>query len=266
MRRELMHRVSKSVSFVSEDGWVSQVSRKWDWSRRTFALVVILVGIGGLISSCRPEMTEFPGRYSIDNPEDDSQIIVEAVILAAGTPDGTFHQARYDDRLVVRRYAVQARVVTDIHGGLSPGSSFVFYYFLDSENIGGSREPMQFRVGERFVLFLERDYGALRTICDQWLDCCAIHVYSGAHTGLKIEYPEGYSGFIARILVTRGGGADDPAMFKAVRKLANCRACTPSAQIGALEMVSRQETGIVKEEACRQLAFMKHPCESNLEK
>jgi hypothetical protein len=113
------------------------------------------------------------------------------------------------------------------------------------EGEGGS-----WRAGDRLMFFLQRENGYLRTVCDQWKHC-TVNVFSGAHADYQPRSNDVTHAMID-ILLTRGRGATDQQMIKAIDAF-NMYSMNTDYAIEALEKLAKSETPAVSKAARQQL-------------
>jgi hypothetical protein len=144
------------------------------------------------------------------NPGDSASIVIVGVLVS--------------DTLVLRpvpmhsnpEYPLQlhrlgVRVENVLKGDVSRGTVAV-YYFTFEGTYEGPQTLGAWRVESRRILWLRRDAGVLRTVCDGW-DGCTWGVYSGAHPHFTVAPQKPIAYAVADILLTRGEGKVDDSRF-----------------------------------------------------
>ena len=227
------------------------------------ALLAVLV-FGGCWGCCTaPQMTEFSAHYDIGSPQNIAEVpmILVGFVLADARPAGALRPSRRDGHQPTRPWMVSVRVENVLQGNV-PQKEISLFYFLGTDNLGSSASPLTFATGDRKLFFLERDAGVLRTICDNW-DSCVEPVFSGFHPHFKKDSHQPVTEAIVDLLLTRGEGATDNDMIKAVRRVAGFHGYGEQVAIKRLQQVAREETAPVRAAGCYELAFGGHPCASN---
>jgi hypothetical protein len=111
-----------------------------------------------------------------------------------------------------------------LRGDLRAGKTIQVYYFgfastIDAGSLLGiwhPPEPAMLRT-DRYLFFLERDSGVLRTVCDGTAPC-VFAVRTGDHVGYKFAPNEPLTHRIADILLTKGSGVTDEQMARSLAK------------------------------------------------
>jgi hypothetical protein len=185
------------------------------------------------------------------NPRPSASIIVVGVIEAdtlVRRPIPMHSDPTYP--LQLRRLTV--RVENVLKGGSLPKAIEV-YYFTFAGGYDGPRPLGFWRVGDRRILWLRRDSGVLRTVCDGW-DGCTDGVWSGAHPHYKPDLQKPLDYALVDLLFTRGEGTVNENSF-------GTGLDEPNPQIPGLLTYSLEklkhlaltEHGYVKSCACRTL-------------
>jgi hypothetical protein len=85
-------------------------------------------------------------------------------------------------------------------------------------------------------------------------------VFSGFHAHFTVKQQRPITDSIVDLLLTRGEGATDKDMVKAVHEVGSVRRFGDEIQTKALQRIAREETPPVRHEACAELAIWGHPC------
>jgi hypothetical protein len=227
-------------------------------------LPVAIALLGMVTACCRPQMTEFPARYSIDSPQaiEAVPVILVGLVLVGSHPAGPLHPSRVDPHVLTQLHQAKIRVENLVQGDVAQNDEINIFYSLDAVNLGSSASFLYFSRGDRRLFFLERDAGKLRTIYDTW-NTCVLPVFSGFHPNFKRDPHQPATEAIVDLLLTRGEGATDKDMVKAVREVGNFDRFGDELQLKALQQIAREETPPVRHEACAELAIWGHPCPSS---
>lgn len=153
--------------------------------------------------------------------------------------------------LQLRRLTV--RVENVLKGSQIPETIEV-YYLTFAGGYDGNRPLGSWNVGNRRILWLRRDSGVLRTVCDGF-DSCTEGVWSGAHLHYKPDPQMPLDYALVDLLLTRGEGAVNEIGF-ATEVFREEPSQIPGLQVYAVEKLRHlalTEHGDIKSSACQSL-------------
>ncbi len=184
------------------------------------------------------------------------------VVLAVIQSDTFVHGPTAADQNIQLR-KLQVRVENVLRGEDIPDVATIYYYtwagaFDGPRPLGFWMMPAHSRPIYRRIFWLRRDSGLLRTACDGW-DECTMPANSGSHANYRPDpmKPLGYA--LADIFFTRGEGVSDGAFADQVEW--GAPGTVPEAYLlEKLRHLARTEPPIVREAACKQLAYYRQKC------
>ncbi len=217
-------------------------------------IVVIAIGYGYRQNSV---MTESKPEHPILQPSDvaETPVILEGLVVADGVPAAPVQKSPLDGRFVQLRKG-RVHVENVLQGKVSQSDVDVFYFIGD---IPGSAEAIGLRAGERNILFLRRDGTKLRTNEDRSANGCLLKVVTGPHPNFRRAPGASINQTIIDLLLTRGSGVDDKQMIAAIDKNYS-RFVGEEQVVKTLQRLASVESPVVREAACQDLLFSKHPC------
>lgn len=178
---------------------------------------------------------------------------------AVGAPMPSQPNGRYPMQL--RRLAV--RVENVLRGNLAK-SKIEVYYFVSVGAYDGPVPLGSWRPGDRRILWLRRDSGALRTACDG-PDSCTMPVRSGAHPQYRPDPQKPLGCSLSDIWFTRGDGITDSEFAKGVDW--GAPSTVPEDYLfEKLQRLAATEVPLVRAAACKQLSYHHQKCVDPLTK
>jgi len=155
--------------------------------------------------------------------------------------------------LQLRRLKVQVENV--LKGESIPGT-IVVYYFTWAGGFDGPQPLGYWKVGSRRILWLRKDSGVLRTVCDGW-DGCTMSVQSGAHRHYRLDPQKALNYALVDLRLTRGEGPIDEIGFaNEIERGVPVGIPDQALQVYEVEKLRRlvlTEHGDVKSSVCQQL-------------
>jgi hypothetical protein len=162
----------------------------------------------------------------------------------------------WDGAAPYQQYRTTVAVENVLNGSISLGT--VEIYFMVNLRSGGHKglgtinDGGSWRIGDREMFFLQRDSGRLRTICDSFAYNCVEPVLSGSHA--SIQSHTSVRDMIADIFLTRGKGASDAQMIKAMDRATSVSfRFAHEYSMKKLEEMVQTETPPVRRAACQYL-------------
>ena len=211
-----------------------------------------------VMSGCRraPQMEAYPPLTDLNftHMRDLPQVILVGRILSCSRIGSPRLSIWFED---IRYQQCRAKIVVEsvIRGTSIPKTTDI-YFLVDTSSGGRARLGTidtggTWQVGDRELFFLQRDSGRLRTVCDTFAHC-VVPVFSGFHASLPPRQNVGE--VMADLLFTRGQGASDAQMIKAMDKASWIGfAFAPEFSMRKLEELVQTETPPVRQEACKNL-------------
>ena len=214
-------------------------------------LVLLIPGL-----SCHRDygLNEAASKYSIDDPAH-VPIVLIAEVTESGVPVGPVRESRTHGQIQLWRARLQVENV--LQGDSKLGKAELYYFRYDTP---GSVRRLSLLAGERDVLFLMREGGKLRTICDAARNCCSVSVMTGAHPDFRRAPNVSINQEITDLLLRRGIGIDDKEMISAVDRQGDLETFGKKAMVRTLLGLANNETAPVREAACESLRQWKEPC------
>lgn len=186
-------------------------------------------------------------------------VILVGLVLSVMERVGDIHPSVFT-REPMALYRVKVRIENVLQGDIEGTEATIYFFRLLGTYAGINR--MSFKVGDRFIFFLQNDHGGWRTVCDTY-EYCVERVKTGPHPAVRRDRKRPINDDILEILLTRGVGVDDEHMVQAL--------LDPRPQTGyrwgaerytqQLSEVARQETAPVRAVACEQLKRLHKPCD-----
>lgn len=221
---------------------------------RLFAIgVCVLLGCGQ-----QSAMIEYPPLIDLpdSNFRDHVPIIFAGTALTTPTPVGDPRHSRFDG-ILMQPFLWKVHVENVLKGNISAGETVDLNFFMSVESLGGRPQLSDVQPGQRDLFFVQRDSGKLRLICDGWRSCVPV-IRSGSHPNFKADPNVPLDNQIADILLSRGVGATDDEMVRAIGETGiniNAQAIAEK-----LQHLAQTETPVVRAAACRSLKGLDHPC------
>ncbi len=182
-------------------------------------------------------------------------VILVGRILGSGRI-GSPQPSIWDGATPYQQYRATIAVENVLNGSIPLGTAEIYFMInlrsgghkgLGTINDGGS-----WHIGDREMFFLQRDSGRLRTICDSFAYNCVAPVLSGSHASIQGHRSVG--NMIADIFLTRGEGASDAQMIKAMDRATFISFhFAPGYAMKKLEEMVQTETPPVRRAACQYL-------------
>lgn len=151
-------------------------------------------------------------------------------------------------------YSVQLRRLTvnveNVLKGAPVPKTIEVYYFTFYGGYDGPPPLGSWNVGDRRILWLRRDAGLLRTVCDGW-DGCTKGVFSGAHPHYTPDPRKPLDYASVDLLFTRGEGDVDENRFGTGLDEIGDNAHMRSYAVEHLKRLVLTEHGFVKSCACK---------------
>jgi hypothetical protein len=143
--------------------------------------------------------------------------------------------------------------VENVPKGTPMPSTIEVYYFTYYDGYDGPPPLGYWNVGDRRILWLRRDSGLLRTVCDGW-DGCTKGVWSGAHPHYTPDPRKSLDYALVDLLFTRGEGDVDENRFgTGLLDEIGDNVQTRSYAVEHLKRLVLTEHGFVKSSACEML-------------
>ena len=147
-------------------------------------------------------------------------------------------------------YKVNSNVETVLKGDLEPGRA-EFFYFATASVTGPPKLGFYASAPYRTLVLLRREQGLLRTATDISPDCSQV-VTSGYHPNVMARPNRPVGENIINLLLTRGGGANDEGMVRAVFSWMPPHISLPYTCQSLLRLATN-ETPTVRISACQRL-------------
>lgn len=222
----------------------------------TPAVMVPLVFLVALLSSCG---RKFEPRYDRTHRwfRDLNSVPIIAVVTiqpGAVTPIGRPFRAEsvFEGRLGLFR--VRVAIENVLKGNVSRGPADMFYC-TTADVTGPPKLGFYGTIPFRNLLLLRKEKGSLRTITDISTDCRA-PIYSGSHLNLLPKAGEPLGHALIDLLLTRGSGADDIDMVRAVFGVWAAEEMSMQYTAQKLLGLATTEPPVVRTAACLQLRDM----------
>lgn len=224
---------------------------------REHLLTLACLGLAFSCAGCSsaPRLTEYPAFVDFPDSRPDRIPYIPVILVGtiAGRPSylGDIRASRWDSGrppLQLVRVTVQVETILQSHGEI-PKGEVPIYFFIRSGSYSGPPRLGDWNVGDRMMFFLQQENGYLRTICDHYKGC-TMEVFSGAHRGFRAGK---IGDAIIDLLLTRGEGAGDEQMIRAINISSRAADLDPAYAMRKLRKLAAEETPAVAKAACQKL-------------
>jgi hypothetical protein len=203
-----------------------------------------------------PEISEYPPLIDLPSGGYGNISLVPVVIVGQvlrGSAVETARPSKWNQRILTQLHQVTVRVENVLKGSVE-STELPIYYFRFASTYDGPPLLGNWKPGERLMFFLQKDSGVFRTICDNYRHC-VVPVLTGYHPARNGEADWYITDKIQRILLTRGEKCSDDALLQAMSKAVSFE-LQQADVVRALERLAIEETGVVRQGACNQLAYL----------
>lgn len=203
--------------------------------------------------SNHPDISEYPPLIHLDEVSLVPAVRVGQVLRTSALD--TPHRSKWDQRIPTQLNQVTVRVENVLKGSVKETELPIYYFrFPATYTYNGPALLGYWKSGERMMFFLQKDSGVFRTICDNYRDC-VVPVLTGFHPAQNGETALDLIDKIQRILLSRGEKCSDEMLLRAMSRPASLERQQQDL-VRAFERLAIQETGVVRQGACKQLAYL----------
>jgi hypothetical protein len=206
--------------------------------------------------SNHPEISEYPPLIDLPFGGYGDISLVPIVIVGQVLRTSAVEKPRpskWDQRILTQLHQVTVRVENVLKGSVE-AAELPIYYFRFASTYDGPPLLGNWKPGERLMFFLRKDSGAFRTICDNYRHC-VVPVLTGYHPARNGDTDLYITEKIQHILLTRGEKCSDDALLEAMSKAVSFE-WQQADVVRALERLAIGETGVVRQGACKELAYL----------
>jgi hypothetical protein len=168
-----------------------------------------------LFAGCQPryEFQDTPFAETVSEAEHAraSAPIVIVGVITGDKPVGETRKSHWDPKMYVRLHKVTVDVENVLRGNLQTGNHDVYEFYIASTYTGPPTLGSPFRKYRgvyRTMMYLRREGGLLRTVCDG-INRCVYEVGSGARLGYRPDPHQPLEAAVAYIFLTKGTGVTD---------------------------------------------------------
>jgi hypothetical protein len=179
------------------------------------------------------------------------------------TSDNAPQAMLLDSDTVYHLFKVNIEVENVLRGDIKQNNIDIYYYTQIGSLGGTPRLGMWntgglWHIGDRAVFYLKKSAGVFRSYCDV-VAGCATPVFSGAHSGFRMDLgPPEHA--IIDLLLTRGEGSTDDGMVKAVLSRSPEYFDESYAILKWRQIARDDQSSKVRDAACLQLKKEDLPC------
>ena len=236
--------------------------------RRMTLALVIAAPVLGCLSCTRYPKLEPREPHSGGSPPDLKAPIILVAQLLSNEAVGRPYAPEWDTYIKIQEYRVRVTVEHVVRGNIAEREAPIYYFgyphFMGGPpNLGMRENGGWWHLGDSIVFFLEREQGALRTICD-FRNYCAVRVFTGVHPNFKFDPNKPLDCSIAELLLSRGPNTTDLQMAQAILSDRAYIFSVPC-RTQRLKELENDPSPLVRQAAvCVERAPLDSPCQMNL--